>query len=248
MEDWQAYFLLLIAGTIAGTINVIAGGGSFLTLPLLIFLGFPASVANGTNRVALLLQNTVAIWSFHKEKILDWRSLWWASVPAGLGSIIGSVLTFWIDDADFEKILAVLMVVITLWSLWNPSSISGKLSKDSSRSLLILGFSFFLIGIYGGFIQAGVGFFLLAATSMAGLNLVKGNAVKVLTGQVFTIISLVIFAMQGKVVLEAGLILGVGTMTGGLVGARLTVRKGDAWVRRFVTATIIIFAVLLWVK
>ena len=158
------------------------------------------------------------------------------------------MLTFWIDDADFEKILAVLMVVITLWSLWNPSSISGKLSKDSSRSLLILGFSFFLIGIYGGFIQAGVGFFLLAATSMAGLNLVKGNAVKVLTGQVFTIVSLVIFAMQGKVALEAGLILVVGTMTGGLVGARLTVRKGDAWVRRFVTATILIFAVLLWVK
>jgi uncharacterized membrane protein YfcA len=248
MEDWQSYFLLLVTGTIAGTINIIAGGGSFLTLPLLIFLGFPASVANGTNRVAILLQNTVAIWSFNKEKVLDWRSMRWASLPAGLGAILGSVLTFWIDDAAFERILAVLMVVITLWTLWSPSSISGNLSGDRPRSLVILGFSFFLIGIYGGFIQAGVGFFLLAATSMAGLDLVKGNAVKVLTGQVFTIVSLVIFALQGKVVLEAGLILGAGTMAGGLIGARLTVRKGDAWVRRFVTSTILIFAVLLWVK
>ena len=96
--------------------------------------------------------------------------------------------------------------------------------------------------------QAGVGFFLLAATSMAGLDLVKGNAVKVLTVLSFTVVSLTLFALQGKVVWTAGLVLGAGTVMGGLLGTRLVVQRGHDWVRRCVTVAILVFAVILWFR
>jgi len=81
MEDWIPYAILFLAGGVAGVLNVVAAGGSFLTLPLLIFLGLPASVANGTNRVAILLQNIGAVWGFHRYGVLDWRAILWAAIP-----------------------------------------------------------------------------------------------------------------------------------------------------------------------
>jgi len=109
-----------------------------------------------------------------------------------------------------------------------------------------LAVGFFLVGVYGGFVQAGVGFLILAATSLAGLDLVRGNAVKVLTVLCFTLMSLGIFAWQDKVQWWIGLTLGAGTVLGGLVGVRLTVLKGHAWIKRVMTVTIIVFALRLW--
>ncbi|NJL27077.1 MAG: sulfite exporter TauE/SafE family protein, partial [Thermoanaerobaculia bacterium] len=85
MPDWLQYLLLAAAGAVSGTLNVVAGGGSFLTLPILIFLGLPPGVANGTNRISILLQNAVAAWSFDRYGVLDRRSLVWAAVPATAG-------------------------------------------------------------------------------------------------------------------------------------------------------------------
>ena len=86
------YLLLFGSGLIAGALNVIAGGGSFLTLPLLMFLGLPAGMANGTNRVGIVLQNVAAVWSFERHRVLDWGSLWWAAAPATLGAALGTAL------------------------------------------------------------------------------------------------------------------------------------------------------------
>ena len=83
--EWLGYLALFAAGCVAGTLNVIAGGGSFLTLPVLIFLGLPAGIANATNRVAIFLQNVGAVWSFQRFGVLDTRSLLWAAVPATTG-------------------------------------------------------------------------------------------------------------------------------------------------------------------
>jgi uncharacterized membrane protein YfcA len=106
---------------------------------------------------------------------------------------------------------------------------------------------FFLMGIYGGFLQAGVGFLALALTSVAGLDLVRGNAVKVFTVMLLTILSLVVFAGAGQVDWRAGLALGLGNVLGGAVGVRVAVLKGHKWLEHVVTVTIVIFAVLLWV-
>jgi uncharacterized membrane protein YfcA len=239
--------LLVLAGVVAGALNVIAGGGSFLTLPILIFMGLPATVANGTNRVGIFFQNVGAVWGFHRNRLMDWKSILWAALPASLGAVAGTVLALSIGDAAFRKVLAFLMIAVTLWTLWDPLAKKDPSSRKGSVRLPVLAFGFFLTGVYGGFVQAGVGFLVLAATTMAGLDLVRGNAVKVLSILAFTIVSLAIFVSQGKVLWLPGLVLAVGTFLGGQLGVRFTVLKGHAWVKRVVTVTIIVFAVKLWV-
>lgn len=251
MPDWlipvASWSALFAAGLAAGLINVIAGGGSFLTLPVLIFLGLPATLANGTNRVAILLQNLVAVRGFHHHRVLPWRWALAASVPAVVGAVVGTWAALVIGDEMFEKVLALLMVAISLWTLLSPGA--GDPGERAERSAWSPGLvvAFFAIGVYGGFVQAGVGFLLLAATTWAGLDLVRGNGVKVLAILVFTAVSLAIFAAQGEIDWLAGLVLGAGSVVGSQLGVRLTVLKGHRWVKAVVTATVIVFAVLLWV-
>ena len=156
-----------------------------------------------------------------------------------------------VSDHAFKRILALLMVTLSLWTLWSKrrgastTAMTGADSPSSGRWAGI-GIAFFLIGVYGGFVQAGVGFLILAATTAAGLDLVRGNAVKVLTVLCFTALSLALFAWNGRVDWVMGLVLAAGTTLGGLAGVRLTVLKGHRWVRGVVTVTMILFALRLW--
>lgn len=235
--------LLFVAGLIAGALNVVAGGGSFLTLPLLIFLGLPAGIANATNRVGVLVQNLAAIWSFDRDGVLDRRALLWAALPATLGSALGTTLALYISDEGFETILAGAMIVISLLSFWTPPRLLAEASEGRKQAFLAV--SFFFIGIYGGFLQAGVGFLLLAATSLVAIDLVRGNAIKVLAAFCFTGLSVLIFAWQGKIDWMMGLALGAGNLLGGLYGARLAVAKGHGWLKVVVSVTVILFALKL---
>ncbi len=244
--EWANYLVLFAVGSVAGTLNVIAGGGSFLTLPVLIFLGLPATVANGTNRVGILIQSLGAVWGFHRYKVLDWHSMLWAALPATLGSVLGTWAALLVEEEAFQKILAFLMIVMTLWTLWDPLKQQSCHKKTWKFPRYALGFAFFGVGIYGGFVQAGVGFLILVATTLANLNLVRGNAVKVLTILALTVISLGIFGSQGKVHWPMGFILAAGTLLGGLFGVRLTVLKGHAWIKAVVTGAVIVFALKLW--
>lgn len=239
---------LLLAGIVAGALNVIAGGGSFLTLPILIFLGLPAVVANGTNRVGILMQNIGAVWSFQRYRLLDWASIRWAALPASAGSLLGVWLAFSVEEMTFRRLLAFLMVALTLWTLWDPIKAKVGTAQPSQHSRTVLAIGFFLVGIYGGFVQAGVGFLILALTTYMGLDLVRGNAVKVLTILVFTLLSLGIFAWQGQIAWWHGLTLGIGTTIGGQIGVRLTILKGHKWVKTVVTLAIVFFAVKLWIS
>ncbi|MEM8996794.1 MAG: sulfite exporter TauE/SafE family protein [Acidobacteriota bacterium] len=236
-----AYVILAMLGVVTGTLNVIAGGGSFLTLPMLIFLGLPAGVANGTNRVGILLQNVTAVWSFKRHDVLEGRALLWAALPSTAGAALGAWLALQISDDGFKRLLAFLMIAITLISFWRPRASS---SEEARTALLAAGF--FFVGIYGGFVQAGVGFLILAVTTFGGLDLVRGNAVKVLAVLCFTGLSLAIFALDGKVSWPHGLALAAGTMVGGALGARLTIDRGHRWIRLVVTAAVLVFAVKLW--
>lgn len=246
MAEMGSYLILLVAGFIAGTLNVVAGGGSFLTLPVLIFLGLPPTVANGTNRVAVLTQNVGAVWSFHQHGVMDWRaSLLSAALPAMTGAWLGAEVAIWVGDDTFKDTLAFLMVAVTLWTLWDP--LKGKLdSSAGGRPRWMIALAFFVVGVYSGFVQAGVGFLILAATTLRGLDLVKGNAVKVLVILATMVVSLWVFASQGKVDWLLGFVLGAGNLAGGLVGVRLTVLKGHGWIKKVVTATVILFALRLW--
>lgn len=239
------YLALAVAGTIAGTLNVIAGGGSFLTLPLLIFMGLPPGVANATNRVAIWMQNVGAVWGFSRHGLIDPGLVRRAAIPAALGAGVGALLALQVPDDDFRRILATLMVVISLWTLLGPGR-RGAPADAAPHVTPLLQCVYFLVGAYGGFIQAGVGFFLLAATTMTGLDLVRGNALKVTTVLIWTSVALAVFAYSGQIDWTRGLALGVGNLIGGQLGVRLTVLRGHAWIRGVVTATILLFAARLW--
>ena len=239
--------LLFLVGLIAGVLNVIAGGGSLLSLPVMIFLGLPPTVANGTNRVAILLQNIGASWSFHRRGLVSREWLLIAVPPALAGAVVGTVAAVHIGELEFQRILAVILVAAAAWQIWNPI----KLQPDGTAALPVgirrwaVVAAVFLIGAYGGFIQAGIGFLLLAATSAAGFNLIRGNALKVTVVLGFTPVALLLFAWNGKIDWAMGFALAAGNFLGGLAGVHLQVLKGHAWVRGVVTAVIVIFAIRL---
>jgi uncharacterized membrane protein YfcA len=247
-QDGYAHALLFAAGLVAGTLNVVAGGGSFLTLPLLILMGLPPTVANGTNRVGILVQNIGAVWSFRRHGLVERGWLLMAALPATGGAAIGTIIALWIEGETFKRILAFLMVAVTLWPLWDPLRPRGGPGERSAARAGrgAIGAGFFLAGIYGGFVQAGVGFFLLTVTTLAGYDLVRGNSLKVLCVLVFTPISLGLFAWQGQVEWLPGFALAGGTVLGGMLGVRLTVLKGHRWIRGGVTVAVIALALKLW--
>lgn len=247
--SWAESLALLGVGVVSGALNVLAGGGSFLSLPLLIFLGLPPSVANGTNRIAILVQNIGAVWRFKSHGLVDRAWIATAAVPAAAGALLGTWAAIEIGEELFRRVLAALMVAATLWILWDPierretgASIVGG---DAGRRFALAA-AFFGVGIYGGFVQAGIGFLLVAVATWAGLDLVRGNALKVLVVLGLTPLSLAIFAWSGRVDWAAGIPLAAGHLIGALAGVRLTILKGHAWIKRFVTVTVIAFAIKLW--
>jgi uncharacterized membrane protein YfcA len=238
---------LFAVGFIAAVINVIAAGGSFLTLPLLLFLGLPATVANGTNRVGVLAQNISAVLGFHRHNILPVRWALGVSVPAVAGAAIGVWAALNVPEIAFRRILSVVMLTMTLGTLLHKSLRGETPEHPESPWHWTMVVGFFCTGLYGGFLQAGVGFLALAMTSVAGHDLVRGNAVKVFTVMLLTTLSLAVFAGTGHVDWSAGVALGLGNILGGIVGVRVAVLKGHKWLEHVVTVTIVIFAVMLWV-
>ncbi|HMB55477.1 MAG TPA: TSUP family transporter [Thermoanaerobaculia bacterium] len=250
---------LFAVGLVAGVINAVAGGGSFLTLPALIFLGLPPTLANGTNRVGILLQNVAALVAFDRHVALDRSWAVVAALPALAGAGLGTWGALVISGEAFKKVLAFLMLAVTVWTLLDPTARRRPGSKEEgepeppppwreapSGRRWVIALGFFAAGVYGGFVQAGVGFLILAVTTLAGFDLVRGNAMKALVILCFTVLSLTLFAAQGQVDWALGLLLAVGSAAGGWLGARLTISKGHRWVRGMVTAAVVVFAVLLW--
>lgn len=249
MSTTAGLFFCIVIGFVSGVLNVLAGGGSFLTLPLLLFLGLPASVANGTNRVGVLAQNIGGVFGFHRHGVLEWRWALLVSIVSMAGAAIGVWGALNVPDFAFRRILAVAMLATTLWTLFSRRGSvkgTGRPTRSPFHPTMIGGF--FIVGLYGGFLQAGVGFFILAMTTLAGMDLVRGNAVKVLNVMLLTILSLAIFAGTGNVNWPLGLALGLGNFLGSVAGVRLAVLRGHRWLEQVVTITIVIFAIMLWVN
>lgn len=239
---WYFVPLLLAAGFACGLINVLAGSGSLLTLPLLIYMGLPAPVANGTNRVAILLQNVVGVESYRRGGVLEPRRLPVLLVPAIAGALVGARIAVDLDEELLRRTLGVLMVVMAAALLARPRRwLEGAATGAQGASPWLLAPLFFAIGAYGGFIQAGVGLFLLAGLVLgAGYDLVRANAVKVLLVLCFTVFALGLFAYHGQVDWSIGLVLAVGNMAGAWVGTRLALDRGAEFVRWFLIAVVTI--------
>lgn len=261
MELWH-YFLLAFLGIISGTLNVLAGGGSLLTLPAMIFMGMDGAVANGTNRVAILAQNVTAVGSFRSLGFSDMRLSFSLALAALPGGICGAILGTMARGELFNRILGLVLIgVLVLMGLqWLRKEKAGAPAGDEettvavepvrpSRRQMILGHAaMFAIGFYGGFIQAGVGFLLMAALHrLMGLDLVRVNMHKVFIVGLFTFAALIVFAVRGQVLWIPGFALAAGNALGGWIGSRLSVFKGESWIRTTLWIALLLMAVkLLW--
>ncbi len=218
--------------------NVVGGGGSLITLPLLTLLGMDLGVANGTNRIAILMQNITAVRSFYKDKVLPVKLSLLCAIPATIGSIVGTYVVVSMPQTLLKKIVGALLLVMAFFIVAKPSMWSGQKKERLNVPLIVL--AFFGIGFYGGFIQAGVGFFFVFFTAvLLGLDLVRNNALKVLIILLYTPFSLMIFLLNGKVQPLAGIVLGVGSMIGAQLGAKFAVKKGVNWLRYILLATVV---------
>mgnify|MGYP001593677753 CR=1 FL=1 len=238
MEIWQ-FPVIFTVGIIAGVINTLAGGGSLITLPVLIFLGLPATVANGTNRLAITVQSVLAVTGFKRKGVSDFKSSLLMSLPALVGAIIGAQLAVDVSDILFKRILSVVMILVLGLILWNPirmrqeiaqcdGGMTGLSRRRRTASMLI----FFFIGVYGGFIQAGIGFLIIAViTTIRGLNLVETNSHKVFIVGINALFALIVFILNSKICWPIGLALAAGNGLGGWIGSHLAVAKGERFIK-----------------
>jgi len=245
--DWYIYPAVIAAGFGCGFINTLAGSGSLISLPVLIFLGLPANMANGTNRVGILIQTVVSLRSFKKQDMLDLRGGIMLALPAIVGAIIGAQIAVNLDEHMLRRVIGALMVVMLVFILARPKRwLKGRLEVLGRRPRALELVIFFFIGAYGGFIQAGVGIFLLAGLVLGvGYDLVRANAVKVLIVFCFTVFAMVVFMINGQILWGLGLLLAVGNAGGGWLAAKLAIERGAGLVRWFLIAVVIVSAVKL---
>ena len=241
-------FLLIIVGFFAGIINTLAGGGSLFTLPFLIFLGLPPSVANGTNRIVIVIQSLGGTLGYQSKKINTFPFPIYLGVTASIGSLIGAQIALQLDGAIFNRILAVIMLIVALLILIRQNSLSSNLPERLTGKYLIYAvLGFFIIGIYGGFINAGIGIVIMIFLNRLNrLSLVKTNATKVLVVMIYTTVALIFFAFNDAVNWKLGLLMALGTLFGAWWASRWSVRKGDRVIRIAMLLAIFIMSIKLW--
>jgi len=240
--EWTSVVLLIGGGLVAGIVNTLAGGGSLLTVPLLVELGLPGTLANGTNRIGVLVQNLTAAWSFRKEGVSGLLGARPILVPALIGSLIGAYGVAQLTDRAFESAFGVVMIALLIPTLRKPApkSIAAEPSARWSRATTTA--VFFAIGLYGGAFQAGVGIALIFALNHAGYDLVRANSIKVIVIAALTGIAIPVFIFGGQVSwIPAGL-LAIGFAFGGSLGARLAVAGGERLIRPVLLVSVIALA------
>lgn len=242
MEElhWPILFALFTVGIISSIINIVAGGGSYLNLPLLMFTGLPPTVANGTNRVGVLAGLLTGTYKFARAGQLRRGDLLLYCLPAALGGILGAWLALQIDDRSLRVVLAILMFFGSWTVIRRPTPDHAE--GEPEPKPLLAWVLFLAVGVYGGFIQAGTGFFAMAATGLLGLDLKRGNGVKTLMNLCMTGPALAIFASNGLVNWPTGLALASGMAVGGVLGVRVSQGSKPRTLKKMVAAAIILSA------
>lgn len=247
MEPWQLLLLGLVGG-VAGFLNVMAGGGSLLTVPVMLFMGIPAPVANGTNRIAILAQNVTASITFLRRGYSDFRlslSLAAVSIP---GAVAGALVGVHLDGVWFNRTIAAIMlgVMLVMW-LDRGNTDQRAAGTAPSRKQLWWGHLLMVgVGFYGGFIQLGVGFIIMPVLHrVMGFDLVHTNMHKVFIIGCYTAAALLVFATQVEMLWLVGLVLAVGNSTGGWLAARVQIKQGESIVKKVLNVVLCIFIVKL---
>jgi uncharacterized membrane protein YfcA len=217
--------LLLAAGFIAGIVNTLAGGGSNLTIPILMIMGLPADVANATNRLGIFLQSLTAVTKFKQQDKLPSNDLVAILLPSLAGGLVGAVFAAWAPLWLLKPLLLGTMIAVAAFMLFYSSSLANENSNAIKVMSSPKGFwGLFFAGVYGGFIQAGVGFLLLIVlASSLRYDLVRANALKLVCSLAFTLVALLVFISQGLINWQFGAVLSIGFIGGAFYGVKFAI-------------------------
>ena len=251
MEPWQLA-LLTAAGVVAGFMNVMAGGGSLLTVPIMLFLGIPGPVANGTNRIAILAQNITAVTTFFRRGYAEFRLSLSLAACALPGAVAGALLGAQLDGVWFNRTVALIMIGVMLSMAWprRPDlRRAGAGSVAPSREQLILGHSLMVaVGFWGGFIQIGVGFIIMPVLHrVLGFDLIRTNAHKVFIVAVYTVAALLVFASRVEILWVVGLALALGNSAGAWLATTMQIKRGEGLIKVVLYTVLTIFVIKLLV-
>lgn len=243
------FFTLFFLGILVGFINLVSAGGSLITLPTLIFLGLPPTVANGTNRIGILIQNFLGMYQFHKKGLINWKLNFILAVPAVIGSIFGAQYAIELSDDAFNNVLAIVMIVLLILIFLKPQQYI-KIDRTSwlvRNKMPILIIVFIFIGFYGGFIQAGVGFLIIIFFTLLDKDmlLVEMHSVKTVVVTIYLLISTFVFIYNGQINWSYALVLALGSGVGGWIGGRFAVQVSEKLLRLVLAVMVIVLTLYL---
>jgi len=238
------YTIIILAGVLVGFINTLAGGGSVISLSLLLILGLPATIANGTNRMSVFFQTSSSVTTFWRKNMFTTRKIWWLILPATVGSIAGALLATGVKSEALEIAMVIVMAFMLVFIFLKPErwmkENTAFLEKKIRWWQVLL---FFVVGCYAGFLQVGVGYFLLMSLVLGvGFELVKANAVKNLVILFSAAVSLVIFILSDQVYYLYGILLSIGSIAGAYIASMMAIKKGGRFIRWVIVASVILAA------
>lgn len=248
VDNFWHYPILVLVGCIVGVINTMAGGGSLITLPILIFLGLPSNIANGTNRIGLIMTAFSANMGFKSKGVSTYPFNVYIGLFALIGSLIGAYIAVDINDNIFNRTLSVIMIIVIILILFSPKILIGDLNERlSGKNLVVSCFVFFFIGIYGGFVNAGIGFIIMLFLNLYNkMNLVRVNATKSVVILIYSIGAFLTFLFNDLVNFGYGFALGFGTLFGAWWSSRYSVIRGEGIIKIFLLISIFLLSVKLW--
>ena len=240
---YAAYFVL---GAVVSLINSVAGGGSTLSLPIMIFLGLPATVANGTNRIGLIIGNFSSAINLARHGYLNMKLFLQLLVPTLIGALVGACFLVHIGDKLFQAILAVVICLVVVMSNLNKNVLGAPPASPPEKLTLMGALGFFGIAVYGCIVQVGVGFVqIFGLTRYTGLAPIQINALKNALTNVFLIVSTIALGINGKIDWIIAALLAGGAWVGGYFGSFLQRKKGNKFIQRFISVCSIGMAIAL---
>ena len=240
--------LLIVSGLIVGFINTLSAGGTAISISIYLALGLPVDVINATNRVGVLIQSISSSITYHSKKVLDYKKALLLAIPTTIGAFIGAQMAAHATATVIKYTLLCVLILMIIFLFYKPQKLATDNIEKIDKKLSIKQFLvYLLIGIYGGFIQVGTGFFLImAGVSCVGYSLVKTNASKVFIMLIYTIVSIGVFAQKGIIRWDFGVLHGIGCIIGSISGTLLGIKKGATFVKWISVCVIILTALMLF--
>lgn len=241
--------MLIAGGVLAGVLNTLASSGSAVTLPLLVFLGIPATIANGTNRLNIFTAAFTSMLTFHGSRVIPWKHALQLAIPTVVGTAVGTGVASVLDSKTMTWAITIAVILAFIMILVGAKSFL----RDDVQQIRLLDWKqvliFFLIGIWTGFIVLdSASYMLLALVLLVGYDLTQANAIKSVLLLLTSILSLLIFTFNAEINWTAGILLAMGSSVGSWIAARMAIQpRAKVWIYRLLVIIVVVEIIqLLW--